>query len=472
MEKPVVNFLEEQDKIVPKPKRRFTLISKSLLYLLIIFVILAVFFGIGVISSGENLSKTLGNVGLWDQLKRLVSSENKDLRGEDDDRINILLLGMGGAGHDGPLLTDTIIIGSVKPSTGEVAMISVPRDLMVQIPGYGFRRVNVANAFGEVDHVGQGAELAADVLSETFDIPIHYYVRLDFTGFEKIIDDLDGVDVQVENLLDDEQYPIPGKENATTTERYEHLYIEPGLVEMDGELALKYVRSRHAKGIEGSDFARSKRQQKVLLAVKDKGLNITTIINPVKISRVMDTVSQHLTTNLQVWEILRLFNMVKEVKEDQIIRRVFDDSPNGELEPFINTDGAFMLRPKDGSYSRLRLITQNIFDPQALQEIKPKQVEIMNGTKIPGLALRTSEYLESLGYLIISAKNAPTQDYTKTAVYDLADDVANTAAEEIAELLEIDIATVIPLWVNSTTSPAVNEKTDVLIILGQDRKDL
>lgn len=472
MEKPEINFLEQQDKIIKKPKPQLNLISKSILYLLIIFVILAIFFGIGVISSGENLSKTLGNVGLWDQIKRLVSSENKDLIGEDEDRINILLLGMGGAGHDGPLLTDTIIIGSVKPSTGQVAMISIPRDLSVQIPGHGWRKVNSANAFGEVDYVGQGAEVAAKVVAQAFGIPIHYYIRLDFSGFEKIIDDLGGVEVQVENLLDDDKYPIPGKENATTTERYEHLYVQPGLVHMDGSLALKYVRSRQAKGIEGSDFARSKRQQKVLLAVKDKALNITTIINPIKVSNIMDTLSQHLVTNLQVWEILRLFNMTRDINEDQITRRVFDDSPNGELAPLITEDGAFLLQPKDGNYARLQLITQSIFDPKALEEIKLKQIEIMNGTKIVGLAFRTSQYLESLGYIVANAKNAPTQDYSKTVIYDLASDLNNNTAEEIAQLLDAEISTIIPLWVNSTTSPQVNSKTDALIILGQDRKDL
>ena len=120
MERPELNFLDEQDKLVKKPKKKLTLISKLIIYLLIIFVILAIIFGYNIISSGENLSQTFGNVGLWGQIQHLIGNSDKELRGESDDRINIALLGMAGGAHDGPLLTDTIIIASIKPSTKEV----------------------------------------------------------------------------------------------------------------------------------------------------------------------------------------------------------------------------------------------------------------------------------------------------------------------------------------------------------------
>ncbi len=468
-----IDFLKEEDKLIKPPKKKIKFISKLITYLLVIFVILFIFFGIGVITSGENLAKTLGNVSLWGQIKHLIGSEDKKLAGEDEDRVNILLLGIGGENHEGPYLTDTIIVASFKPSANQVALISIPRDLLVPIPGYGWRKINHANAYGEIKKPGQGGELAAQVVSDVLDLPIHYYVRIDFAGFEKIIDDLGGINIEVENILDDEHYPIPGKEAATTTERYEHLYIDKGEHYMDGELALKYVRSRQAKGIEGSDFARSKRQQQVLMAVKEKGLSFSTLINPYRISNIMDTLSQHLATNFKVWEIIRLFNLGRDVKEENITRRVFDDSPDSLLYSMMTEDGAYVLQPKAGDFSELQIVAKNIFDPEKMVEIRPKRIEIQNGTKITGLAYRTSQYLQSLGYQVIELGNAPTQDYQKTVIYNLIDDDdQDKTADNIAGLLGAELANSIPGWIKSTSTPKVNRHTDVLIILGQDRKDL
>lgn len=467
-----IDLLNKEDKIIEKPKKKMKPISKVMLYLLIIFVTLVGFFGFNVITSGENLAKTLGNVGLWGQIKYLIGSDDKKLAGEEEDRINILLLGMGGAGHDGPYLTDTIMIASFKPSNNQVALTSIPRDLMVPIAGFGWRKINHANAFGETKNPGLGAELTVEVISKTLDIPIHYYVRIDFAGFKKIIDDLGGVKVEVENTLDDEKYPIPGKETATTSERYEHLYIEQGTQYMDGDLALKYVRSRQGKGVEGNDFARSKRQQKVLMAVKDKALSVSTLVNPVKISKVMDTLSQHFSTNFKVYEMIRIFNLGKDIEAENITRQVFDDSANGLLYPTITEDGAFVLLPKAGDFSEMQLAIKHVFEPAKVEEIKPKRVEIQNGTKITGLAYKTSQYLESLGYQIIEIGNAPTQDYQKTVIYNLKNGTSDKIAAELSELLGANIASAIPEWAQSTTSAKVNSNTDVLIILGQDRKDL
>ncbi|MBI3290952.1 LCP family protein [Candidatus Falkowbacteria bacterium] len=467
------NFLSEEDKLTEKPRKKIKIISKISIYLLIIFVIIIIIFGIDIISSGDNLAKTLGNTNLWGQIKHLIGSEDKKALGEEEDRINILLLGMGGIEHEGPFLTDTIMLVSFKPSNNQVALISIPRDMAANIPGYGWFKVNHANSYGEFRNPGRGGELAKEVVGQTLGIPVHYYVRIDFAGFKQIIDDLGGITVEVENILDDPFYPVPGKETATTSERYEHLYIEPGKQHMDGELALKYVRSRQGRGIEGSDFARSKRQQKVLSAVKEKGFSFGTLANPYKISKVMDTLSQHLATDLKVWEIIRIFNLGKDVAEENITRRVFDDSPNGQLAPLITEEGAFLLVPTAGlgNFSEIQLIVQNIFNPEKIEEIKPKFIEIHNGTKINGLALQISQYLESLGYNVNRIKNAPTQDYQKTVVYNLNQGFADETAEQIAELLEAELAPSAPGWATATSGNEVSGQADVLIILGQNRKN-
>ena len=124
MSRTEINFLDEKDKVLPQPKKKIPRLSKLLLYLLALFLVSTVAFGIGVISSGENLSQTFGNLSLWGQIKHLMGSDDKELAGAADDRINVLLLGMGGVGHDGPYLTDTIILASFKPSTKQGALVS------------------------------------------------------------------------------------------------------------------------------------------------------------------------------------------------------------------------------------------------------------------------------------------------------------------------------------------------------------
>ena len=262
-------------------------------------------------------------------------------------------------------------------------------------------------------------------------------------------------------------------EEATTTERYEHLYIEPGKTRMDGDLALKYVRSRQALGVEGSDFARSRRQQKVLMAVKEKGLSFGTLVNPYKISKIMDTLSQHLATNVEIWEIIRFFNLGKDVEEENIIRQVFTDAADGLLYSTITENGAFVLLPKAGDFSELRMTVKNIFnDQEKIAETMPKRVQIQNGTKINGLALRASEYLKNSGYQIVEIGNAPTQDYQKTVIYNLKNKDTEQAVNDLAKLLGAEVAPNVPSWVKSTSTPQVSDHADILIILGQDRRNL
>ncbi|MFA6410800.1 MAG: LCP family protein, partial [Candidatus Buchananbacteria bacterium] len=188
-----IDFLDESDKLVAKPKKKkIRTFGKIIIYLLVIGGIIFISSSVGVISSGEHLAQTFGNVSLWGQIKHLISSDSKKLAGQEDDRINILLLGIGGENHDGPYLTDTNIIASFKPSTKQVALVSIPRDLLVPIPGYGWMKINHADAYGELKNPGRGGELSSQVVSQVFNIPIHYYVRIDFAGFKQIIDDLGG----------------------------------------------------------------------------------------------------------------------------------------------------------------------------------------------------------------------------------------------------------------------------------------
>ncbi|MBI3963540.1 MAG: LCP family protein, partial [Candidatus Kerfeldbacteria bacterium] len=174
---------DERGTPTGQPRQRPKL-GRLLIGLAVALLIAGASFGYRIVRSSSAISTATqsGLSGIITQIKYLVSSGDRPILGEREDRINVLLLGMGGVGHEGAYLTDTIIVASVKPSTHEVAMLSVPRDLYVPIPGYGWRKINNANAFGrEQDYPGGGEALATAVVEEVTGLDVPYYARVDFT---------------------------------------------------------------------------------------------------------------------------------------------------------------------------------------------------------------------------------------------------------------------------------------------------
>jgi LCP family protein required for cell wall assembly len=222
---------------------------------------------------------------------------------ESNGRTNILLLGSGGLGHEGPDLTDTIIFISVKQSSGETTLISIPRDFWITSLQ---AKINTAYHYGSLKEATSGGLLLAkSAVSEALGQPVHFVVDLDFSTFAKAIDILGGVDVVVDRAFDDDQYPIPGKENdpcgddPQTKCRYEHLHFDAGPQHMDGATALKFVRSRHSVDPEeGTDFARSKRQEKIISAVKNKLLSISNLKNTQVYKNLYDLAVSSVVTDI------------------------------------------------------------------------------------------------------------------------------------------------------------------------------
>lgn len=260
------------------------------------------------------------------------------------DRVNVLLLGVGGGGHDGPYLTDTIIFASLDQKNNKATLVSIPRDLWItDLNG----RINTAYSDAEYKKKGGGIIVSSAATSEIVGQPVDYVIRIDFNGFVKAIDLLGGINVNVENILDDYEYPIAGKENDTCGHkdqelsdlsaqiatgsatnldifpcRYKHIHFDKGVVSMNGEQALEFVRSRHAQGEEGSDFARSKRQEDIIKAVKDKVFSLNVLINPSKIVDFYDTLKNSIDTNIKEDEFddfVRLGMKMQNAKIDSIV---------------------------------------------------------------------------------------------------------------------------------------------------------
>ncbi len=439
MELPKVNLLEGE---TPRSRRNKNVVRKAKFFVspLTLAIVFAASFVLGRVSLTEAASFAmagLDRVPIIGHMSHLISSPDRKLDGEAEDRINVLLIGMGGEGHDGPYLTDTLIVGSIRPSDGSVAMLSIPRDLLVPVPDYGWRKINAVNAFGELDDRGRGGELTRATVEGLLGIDIPYYVRIDFEGFKSIIDDVGGIDVYVERDFTDYQYPT-----------YDHgvqvVSFEEGWQHMDGETALQFARSRHGNNGEGSDFARSKRQQKVISALKQKMADYKTYLNPATISNTLASLQSNVATNINLGEMIRLARMAREVDTSQIRHEVLDNRPDGALvDSMVN--GAYVLLPRENDWTVLRDIAFNLFDvaeaDEADETVPPPAdaigatVEIQNGNGTSGVARDLSGNLARLGFKVVKIGNADSFDYADTLIFDLTDGKNDAALQELRKSL-------------------------------------
>ncbi len=518
------DFLEVKNtfELNPYRKRPVVWLGRLFFVALIALGVAGAIFSYQVTTSSDGTG-SFPKLAIFSTIKQLVHTDQL-LRGESEDRINILLMGVGGAGHDGPQLSDTMILASYQPSTKNIGLISVPRDLYVPIPGYGWRKINHANAYGEIEAQGTGPNLASQVVEDIFKQPIHYYVRVDFDGFAELIDELGGLDIAVENSFTDPSYPTVGKEDTncgTFTEsfneegeviqvpdyscRFEVLRFTEGPMHMDGETALKFVRSRHGTNGEGSDFARSRRQQLILLAVREQILSASTLLNPTKISRILDTLRDNIATNIESPELVKFAQIAKEANTGTLKNHVLDTSNESPLYA-TNRNGAYVLLPKDDDWTSLERLSTNIFLDNPLDAPFTKLVktggsnttkteevartilvEIQNGTNVSGLAYRTSQIIDGQGFSVRRVGNADQKGYTETFIYDFTNGKYPKELKVLSEYLGAELILSPAGWraTGGKTIPAelivkqsdfsdlANEAdVDFLVILGQNSSEI
>jgi LCP family protein required for cell wall assembly len=203
---------------------------------------------------------------------------------------DILVLGVDGRGNEGfNSRTDSIMLVGIDPRTLYVSVLSLPRDLFIEAPGYGSQRINTLNALGEQTEKGRGPLLLSAAIQQTFAVGVERSIRLDFAGFVKMVDAVGGVTIDVERTIVDDMYPTD--EGGVTTVRF-----DSGVQQMDGERALIYARTRHAD----DDYYRAARQQQVLSAL------LRRLVNPARWPGVLQVINQSVDTNLTLWDMLTL----------------------------------------------------------------------------------------------------------------------------------------------------------------------
>lgn len=399
--------------VFPQKKKR---IKKILKRLAPIIIVLGILIGLALFLTTLSGSSSVVN----------YITTGTSLR-SDEGRINVLLLGIAGGQHAGSSLTDTIVVASYHLKEQELKLISIPRDLW--LPELK-SKANAVYQMGLLQNKGLG--FSKTIMGNILGIPIHYSLRVDFRGFVQAIDAIEGIDILVEKSFDDLNFPIEEAENdlcgfeekemefneeeamklnipvgkmkvfvkdeliATDSAeedkgvkyfscRYEHIHFDKGLTHMSGAIALKYVRSRHGTNGEGSDFARSRRQQKVLEAVRNKILSFETLSDPKKISDLLNSLGKSIDTDISIKDGIEFFRLSKNLQSSQSF--VLDDSPKSDLPEgrksvLVRPDasdygGAYVLVSQDDDFSIVheyvrKILSGEITEYEATSSARPR----------------------------------------------------------------------------------------------------
>ncbi len=357
------------------------------------------------------------------------------------DRVNILLLGVDKR-DDEPISgtrSDTIMIASIDPITRSAALVSLPRDLWVTIPGCttamgcsgGQQRINFAHAVG-------GQQMTKRTITNDFGIPIEYYARVDFRGFEELVDLVGGVLVDVDRPVKDDEYP-------TENYGYQRIYFAPGPQLLGGQRALQYARSRHGT----NDFSRARRQQMVLVALRDRALQLNMLS---RAPGMVSIVTKYLSTDLSPVQLLSLARLLSEIDRGHIENLVVDTSL---ATPFKGADGADLLDP---NLIGIRRAVESAQRVAAHPELKAR-IEVLNGSGTAGLGQRTADYLRAQGFNVVKIDAAERSDYRSSLVQVLTSD--RHAAEVLATTLKVPTTAI-------TETPTPDAVADIRIVVGQD----
>jgi LCP family protein required for cell wall assembly len=422
-----------------------------------------------VVSPGQSPDEASGAQGAV-LPKRTIPEPAIDSFWETQDPVNILLLGIDQRpGEQGYYRTDTMILLHINPKTGDVGMISFPRDLWVQVPGYWETRINSAHVIGDAkNYPGGGPALAMKTVENLIGQPVDYYVRINFEGFRKLLEEIGCIDIDVPKLIDDPTFPDDNY-------GYDPLYLEPGHYCMDADLALKYARTRHVD----SDFGRMQRQQQVIMAMKDKVLSTGELPHLVASAPVLlNILSDAIQTDMPLNKMISLANMARKMNLDNLRRLIIDVNM---VEPTITEKGAAVLMPKmnliqaaindffaaddEARDARGKVIppTEMAPEPTRQPEIAPTQqsvrIVVLNGTSAEGKEKELADILISHGYNVVGTGQADRNTYAETQI--IASNGHTQITGELANLLGVS---------DQNIRPGASDQlqADIVIIIGAD----
>jgi LCP family protein required for cell wall assembly len=382
------------------------------------------------------------------------------LKGEGSGRVNILLLGRGGGNHDGPDLTDSMMVASVDPLNHKVTLLSLPRDLWVSVPGAGDMKINAAWETGVYKYLGKispnstnpqaisaGFKTADEVVGQVLGINIDYNALVDFQAFQQAVDTVGGININVPSDLVDPTMAWENHNNPTLA--------KAGQQTMSGAQALLYVRSRETS----SDFARAQRQRDVLTALEGKVATLGTLSDPLKLTGLLNAFGNNVQTDLSLTNMTRLYGILKDVNGPSILSL---DLSSGQYVSTGNLAGQSIVLPKSGLFNYTDIqnyVRTQLKDPYIVKE--NAKILILNGTNTPGLATAMDTQLTPYGYNIIGTANTPQGGWQQTQLINVTQMNSYTQ-----HFLQERLATVA---LNKLPSGISGSGADFVIIIGNDQ---
>ncbi len=337
-----------------------------------------------------------------------------------------------------PARTDTILVLTLDPARRQASLLSVPRDLWVDIPSYGYGKLAIAYEVG-------GPRLAVYTLQRELGIPIDYYAALTFTGFTRLVDALGGVTIDVPQELKDAQYP------CLTTTAYCPIDIKPGVQHLDGATALEFVRERHA--FAQQDLARVQDQQAFLAALRHQALTPSTLL---RAPGLLPLVRRELITDLPYNALPSLGLAYARVPQTRVTH-AYIDIASGLVQSGWSSDGQSILRPAtpDGIPALVRRLTH---DP-ALGRADAG-VTVWDGSGTAGLAASVGTALRRDGFIVVGVGSTPHAGRTRTVVVrnTLVPGAVDDVTQALGRMLHAPVL----------TRPEHGARTPIVVLLGSD----
>ncbi len=381
--------------------------------------------------------------------------------GSDEGQINFLVMGLDRRPAEGttPTRTDTMFVLSIDRKTKVAGILGIPRDLWVEIPnkagtGYFKNRINTAYETGELqDYSGGGAALVKDVIEHNLGITIDHYVVIDFQGFIKVIDDLGGVDVYVEQQIDDPYYSETEKPGD-----YHPLHFKVGEQHMNGQTALDYARTR----FDASDLDRIHRQQQVIFAAIDAATQ-RRLVNVNSLASLWSKYKDAIVTDVNDIQAPGFAALAAKIDPTNI--RAL--SLGSATVPWTTPEGAEVLLPDK---TLVQQLVQAVFSNQQVAE-EGVVVEMQNGSGSDSLPQRVSNYLTEFGFSAATIQQTASPNGTQalSAVIDFGGKQAT--AQRLATLLSVPAAQVREATAADQTLRTV-ANADIVVVLGEDAQNL
>ncbi|KKP80225.1 MAG: hypothetical protein UR78_C0002G0011 [Candidatus Moranbacteria bacterium GW2011_GWF2_35_39] len=412
--------------------------------------------------------KNENTVSFLDTFKNIVSPGKINLQGMDQGRINVLLLGIAGQGKPGRNLTDTIMIASFNTKTGQTALLSIPRDLFVEVPENNYTtKINTVYEYGLQTFPSDeenSMEPIKKVIENITSLDINYWVVMNFDGFQKAVDAIGGINITNEYDIFDPRYPGPNYS-------YETFELKKGFHHLDGATALKYARMRHND--PKSDFGRAKRQQQVMQAIKNKIFSTGTLLNPVAINQLLNTLGENVKTNIASSEFADFVALIKNLDTNNINNVVLDAWKKDSLLRGSQITGISALIPRVSNWSEIQELAQNIFDTNKIKR-KREEIDKENATVViinkSGNSIvsnRINKLLkENFGYKnVIALSTTGQKTERQTFVYDLTGGKKLFTLNELVEKLPAKASSSFNF---SDKKSIGNITADLVLIIGED----